>query len=223
MTIKRLNVLCEGSTEERFVKKVLSDYLKQYGIIVKPRQLTTSRKKNTHGGVTSYQRAKNDLLLWVKENRNDDYSIDYYTSMLDYYKLPTDFPGIPPKGTNAIDKVKYLERCLEENLGIPNFIPYIQLHEFEALVFASLDYLIADYPGKEKAIESLKQELASCNNAPEDVNNHPKTAPSKRLENALGKYNKVKSGAEVTSKVGIDTLVRSCPHFCTWIDKLKEI
>lgn len=61
-----LNILCEGSTEENFVKKVLSTYLKSFGIITKVRQLTTNRKKDIRGGVSSYQKAKNDFRLWVK-------------------------------------------------------------------------------------------------------------------------------------------------------------
>lgn len=215
--------MCEGPTEENFVRKVLADYLKSFGIVTKARQLTTSKKKNIHGGVTSYQRAKNDLNLWVKENSGYTYCIDYYTSMFDYYKLPTDFPGFPPNGTTAIEKVRHIEANLEKDLNISNFIPYIQLHEFEALVFAGLDYLIADYPGKGKAIDVLKKELASFANAPENVNNNPTTAPSKRLEKALGKYNKVKSGVTVTDKIGIDNLVKFCPHFSAWIEKLKKI
>lgn len=223
MSIKRLNILCEGPTEESFVRKVLAGYLKSFGIVTKVRQLTTSKKKNIHGGVTSYQRARNDFELWVKENKNDTYCIDYYTSMFDYYQLPTDFPGFPPNGTTAIEKVIHLETSLEKDLSMSNFIPYIQLHEFEALVFVGLDYLITDYPGKEKAIEVLKKELALFDDAPENVNNNPTTAPSKRLEKALGKYNKVKSGATVTDKVGIDNLVKLCPHFSAWIEKLIKI
>lgn len=223
MNIKRLNILCEGPTEEGFVKKVLAEYLKSFGIITKVRQVTTSKKKDIHGGMTSYQRVKNDFVLWVKENNNDAHVVDYYTSMFDYYKLPTDFPGLPPKGTNAIDQVEYLEKCLEKDLGIPNFIPYIQLYEFESLVFAGLDYLILDYPGKSKAIEILKKELVSFDGEPEKVNNNPKTAPSKRLNRALGKYNKVKSGTTVTDKVGIKYLMKSCPHFGAWIEKLMNM
>lgn len=224
MSSKRLNILCEGSTEESFVKNVLTDYLKPQGIIVKVRKVHTNIKKDIAGGVTTYSKVKDDLIRWVKENSNDTYCTDYYTSMFDYYKLPPDFPCSSSVGKNTdIDSVQFKETCLEEDLCISNFIPYIQLHEFEALVFAGLDYLICDYPNKKKEIGCLKKQLDEYNGAPEKVNSRPHKAPSKRLEDVLGKYNKVKSGITVTSKVGIDNLMKSCPHFGAWIEKLKSI
>lgn len=219
-----LNILCEGATEESFVKKVLAPYLKSFRLITKVRQLTTNKKKDIRGGVSSYQRAKNDFNLWVKENSGDTYCTHHYTCMFDYYQLPTDFPGFPLIHTDAADNVKHLEQSLATDLMcIPNFIPYIQLHEYEALVFAGLEYLISDYPGREKSIEGLKKELVACNNEPEKVNNNPNTAPSKRLEKALGKYNKVKSGVSVAEKVGIERLSELCPHFGAWIDTLRQL
>lgn len=223
MKLKRLNILCEGPTEENFVRKVLSDYFKPLGIITKVRQVTTNKKQNIHGGMTTYVRVKNDFCLWIKENRKDVDVVDYYTSMFDYYGLPDDFPKCPHQVVNVINKVECLERCFAKDLDIPNFIPNIMLHEFEALVFTGLDYLIEDYPGKEKAIETLKKQLIKCKGAPEDVNNDRSTAPSKRLEKALGKYNKIKSGVTVTSRVGIDNIKKSCPHFNNWIEKIINI
>lgn len=219
-----LNILCEGATEESFVKKVLTPYMKPFGLILKVRQLTTNRKKDIRGGVSSYQRAKNDFILWVKENSNDTYCTHYYTCMFDYYQLPTDFPGFPLESSDALENIKQLEHSLSIDLKfIPNFIPYIQLHEYEALVFAGLDHLITDYPEKAKSIQSLKKELEVCNNEPEKVNNNPNTAPSKRIEKALGNYNKVKSGVSVTEKVGIEQLCKLCPHFGLWIKSLQQI
>lgn len=69
----------------------------------------------------------------------------------------------------------------------------------------------------------MKKQLIKCKGAPEDVNNDRSTAPSKRLEKALGKYNKIKSGVTVTSRVGIDNIKKSCPHFNNWIEKIINI
>lgn len=44
-----LHVLCEGQTEERFVKEVLSPYLQQFGIFPKPILLITSKKEKCQG------------------------------------------------------------------------------------------------------------------------------------------------------------------------------
>lgn len=218
-----VNVLCEGPTEENFVKKVLAGYFRSADVVVKARQVTTNRKLKITGGMTSYAKMKNDLELWIKENSRDTFCFHLYTSMFDYYQLPTDFPGFPPEGNGSLSKVHYLEQKLALDLNIASFLPYIQLHEFEALVFAGLGFLKIDYPGQERAIKKLEQELQQCKGQPEEVNNGPDTAPSKRLINALGKYNKTKTGPMVAAMVGINELKTQCPHFKEWIDKLEQM
>ena len=49
-----LHILCEGQTEERFVKEVLSPYFQQFGIFPKPILLITSKKKRQGGNVKLY-------------------------------------------------------------------------------------------------------------------------------------------------------------------------
>ena len=44
MNTKILNVLCEGATEELFVKRVLKEHLAVHGIVVKTRLLQTNRR-----------------------------------------------------------------------------------------------------------------------------------------------------------------------------------
>lgn len=218
-----INVLCEGPTEENFVKKVLSRYFQSMDVIVKARQVTTNRKLKITGGMTTYAKMKNDIELWIKENNRDTFCFHLYTCMFDYYQLPTDFPGFPPEGNESLSKVHYLEDKLALDLNIASFLPYIQLHEFEALVFAGLEFLKIDYPGQERAIKKLEHELQQCNGRPEEVDNGPDTAPSKRLINALGKYNKTKTGPMIAGMVGVNELKKQCPHFKEWIDKLEQM
>lgn len=218
-----INVLCEGPTEENFVKKVLSPYFRPMEVIVKGRQVTTNRKLKITGGITSYAKIKNDFMLWMKENGRDTYNCHLYTCMFDYYQLPTDFPGFPPRGNDAISKVHYLEEQLAADLNTCSFVPYIQLHEFEALVFAGLDYLKKDHPNQDKAIKRLKLELQQCGGNPEAVNNRFDTSPSRRLMAALGRYNKPKTGPMVAEQVGVEGLKGQCPHFKEWIDRLEQM
>lgn len=218
-----INILCEGPTEENFVKKVLSPYFRSLEAIVKPRQVTTNRKLRVTGGMTSYAKIKNDFEYWRRENSRDMHNHHIYTSMFDYYQLPVDFPGFPPSGNDAMSRVIYLEHKLAENLDFSAFLPYIQLHGFEALVFAGLEYLKIDHPNQDKVIKKLEQELQQCGRKPENVNNRPETAPSKRLIAALGKYNKTKTGPMVTAMVGINGLKAQCPHFRGWIEKLEKM
>lgn len=225
-----LNILCEGQTEEKFVKEVLKPYLKGYGIVVKSRLLVTSRKKEASGGLFSYQQAKRDLELWMKEVSHRNSETHYFTTMFDLYALPNDFPGaIQSKCiTDAYVRVENLENALRADINSPNFIPYIQLHEFEALLFCDIEKLSIDYPKCQKEIEKLKETLHSYNDNPELIDNSPETAPSKRIIKAIeGKrfynYDKPKSGATVTAAIGITNLIMRCVHFCKWITQIKRI
>lgn len=58
------------------------------------------------------------------------------------------------------------------------------------------------------------------------INNSPDTAPSKRIIAALAQdyhYNKVQSGAAITSVIGIENLLDNCQHFKEWIENIKRI
>ncbi len=223
-----LNVLCEGQTEERFAKELLKPYLQERGITVKHRLLITSRKKNQAGGMLSYTQVKNDLTIWIKEVCHRSHERHYFTTMFDFYALPNSFPGW--KDAQAIrnkqEAVKTIEEAFAKDLGYPDFIPYIQLHEFEALLFCDLDKLLIDYPDCPKEIEQLKNDLRKYDNNPEAIDNNPATAPSKRIGKALEKkykYNKTKSGITVTQAIGINELRKKCAHFNEWLELLEKI
>lgn len=224
-----LNILCEGPTEERFVKDVLKPFLFGFGIVIKRQLLYTSRKKEAQGGLISYQQAKNDLLMWMKSVAHRNSETHYFTTMFDLYALPTDFPGMSHYNgiSDAYVKVENIERAFALDINSPNFIPYIQLHEFEALMFCDIKKLTIEYPQCSKEIENLENDLAKYNGNPELINNSPETAPSKRIIAAIeGKhkynYNKPRSGAVVTASIGLPTLMQNCRHFREWIDKIHS-
>ncbi|GHV52412.1 hypothetical protein FACS1894181_15490 [Bacteroidia bacterium] len=223
-----LNVLCEGQTEDRFANHVLKPYLKNFGIVVKITILLTNKKKNKRGGMLSYTRAKNDLELLVKQHLKRNYETHYYTTMFDLYALPDDFPGYAEAKelADSYARINKLEERFAADMCCRNFIPYIQLHEFEALVFCGLQYLLVDYPGMDKQVENLQQIVGQYGNNTEMINDSPQTAPSKRIEKEFEThhhYNKPKSGEYVTGRVGIEALKGRCPHFKEWIDQLENL
>ncbi|GHT29324.1 hypothetical protein AGMMS49574_05760 [Bacteroidia bacterium] len=223
-----LNVLCEGPTEDRFANHVLKSYLKDFNIVVKTTILFTSKKKNIRGGMLSYKQAKNDLELLIKQHSKKTYETHYYTTMFDLYALPDNFPNykVANKIADCYKKVEKLEEEFAKDINSAKFIPYIQLHEFEALVFCGLEHLLVDYPDMTKQVENLKKIVASYSNNTEKINNNPATAPSKRIIKEFEKfhhYDKPKSGEFVTDKVGIEALKDKCPHFKEWIEKLEKL
>lgn len=228
MSQKILNVLCEGQTEERFSEKVLRPYLKDFGIIVKTQLLLTNRKRNIRGGMISYQRANMDLTLWIKQHSKKTYEEHYFTTMFDFYKLPDDFPGYKEahNTTDCYDAIKRLEDAFSTDINCQRFRPYIQLHEFEALVFCGIEHLLEEYPDMIKEVEKLNKIVDEYDGIPEKINNSPETAPSKRIINAFElrhNYDKPKLGELVTGRVGIPALKEKCRHFREWIESLEKI
>lgn len=228
-----LNILCEGQTEEKFVKDVLKPYLKDRNIIAKTRLLCTSRKENKKGGLVSYQQAKADLEKWQKENlrKSNDSEIHYYTTMFDFYALPKDFPGFAEAKdmTDAYQKVELVEKQMLDDTQFKNFIPYIQLYEFESLLFSDIKKLINEYPNCKKEIENLNTILTKeFQDNPELINHSVRTAPSKRIIDAIENkkkynYNKPKSGASITKAIGIVKILERCKHFRQWVDQLVKL
>jgi hypothetical protein len=225
-----LDVLCEGWTEEAFVKKVLNPYLAIYQIVTKVSVLTTNRKKNIRGGMLSFSQVENDLKQWCRQVA--PYSkgeIHCFTTMFDFYALPNDFPAYESamRMTDHYASVRKLEQEMANRLTFcPRFIPYIQLHEFESLVFCGLEYLKEEYSRCRREIDQLIEVLATYNGNPELINHLPETAPSKRIIQAVSKqynYNKLKSGVDVTSHVGIEIMMAQCPHFKEWVEQLKAL
>lgn len=230
--ITNLFVLCEGQTEEYFVKNTLHDYLQGFGINVIARIVGNSRKGK--GGIAKYADVLRDIKVMLTSNKDSKGYKCHFTTMFDYYALPQDFPGKKDASaiTDTYPLIAHIEKLFAEDIENKyrsTIIPHIQLHEFESLVFAGLDelrFLKPEGPKTEKAINLLKDELRKCGGNPELVNNCYHTAPSRRLENAFcefAKYSKIVDGNETVELVTIPKLKRKCKHFGEWINKLEEL
>ena len=223
-----LNVLCEGHTEEEFVKHVLRPYLQPFNITTRYQLLETSHKKNSRGGLLSYQQASGDLTLWIKQVAHRASEIHYFTTMFDLYALPNDFPQYEEaqKIHDTYTKVEKLETAFKEKIDYERFIPYIQIHEFEALLFCGIEQLAQKYNACAKDIRKLEYAVKEYKGNPEMINGGKSTAPSKRIINTIEKtyhYNKPQTGWEITAQIGITKLKERCRHFSEWIEKLEDL
>ena len=224
--MSRLHFVVEGQTEETFVKNVLAPYLGQFNIFVNVRNVETSRSKTKiyRGGLIDYQKAKTDLQLWMRqEARNSDV---YFTTMFDLYRLPDSFPAYheAKRQSDPYQKVALLEKALAEELDYSRFMPYIQLHEFEALLFADIAKLDWEFLEHEREIASLVK-LADEFGNPELIDDGPETAPSKRIIQLIPEYaaRKVSVGSIVAQKIGVATLREKCLHFDQWLLQLEQL
>ena len=220
----RLNITTEGPTELRFVKDVLSKHLQPYNIFCDHRSVLTSKEYHKRGGMTNYAKAKKDIQQWMNSENSSD---TRFSTMFDYYALPNDFPGYSDaqKLANPYDKVKCIEEAFAKDIDDNRFIPYIQLHEFEALLFSDLDVLLLEYEGKNKEIDNLKTILSQSphENNPELINDKKETSPSHRIIAQIPEYQKVSSGSLIADLISIDVLRSKCSHFNEWLTKLEKL
>ena len=92
-----------------------------------------------------------------------DASADLVTTMIDFYRLPTDFPGFggdEAKTGLSVDTVRYLEGKFKTAIGHPKFFPYIAIHEFEALLFSEPETIVQEVHGDDKKIQTALQNVA---------------------------------------------------------------
>lgn len=230
MKDKIIHVLCEGQTEQGFVEEVLRPYLQKQGVkSVKGILITTNKKKNARGGMLSYNHAVTDIGLLRQTKKDDEYARHIFTTMFDLYALPNDFPGYAVAQTigDPYVRVNSLEADFAKDINDGRFIPYIQLHEFEALLFCGIAHIAKYYPGCDKRCKQLENDLLDAGGNPELINNGLSTAPSKRIIKAIEgdkkthyNYNKPVTGKNVAKQIGIETLRAKCRHFNDWIEKL---
>lgn len=205
----------------RFVRDVLGPHFYGLQVFFCPTLVVTKRVKNGanfKGGVSSWQKVFGDLGRLLR-----DTNAAAITTMLDYYGLPSDFPGMSsrPPGS-ARSRAEHVEAAMAAVVGDVRFIPYLSLHEFEALVLASLDRAIGVFDDDSFAITTLKQQLEHFSTA-EDVNEQPATAPSRRIASAFPSYQKVLHGPIAVKSAGIQILQTSCPHFGSWLTRLEAL
>ena len=177
----------EGLAEKEFVNEVMGPHLNDFGIIWHPPILVANsvRKDRTaRGGVRRYGPIRKDLKRLLGQYRGGHF---VFTTLLDYYGLPKDFPAVDTDWKTASEKVRALESAWKADIGDSRFLPNLLLHEYETMILSHPESLLAAYPGMEKAIEDIRRDIADFRN-PEEINDHPNTSPSKRIERIFGDF-----------------------------------
>lgn len=207
--MKRVLVLVEGQTEERFVKDVLSPYLLSSNIVLIPTIVETKKVLGgeSHKGGGDFSKIKADVLSLL----NDTNAVAV-TTLFDFYG----FPKIPNVDVVAYQNIAPLEQAIEAQFNHQRFKAYLQKHEFEAFLFIEPE-LTAKAALKQQQADLIKEHRNQFNHV-EEINLGKDTAPSKRLMVAIGRYNKPRIGAKVTQELGIARLMQECPKFADWVN-----
>lgn len=216
----RLGISVEGQTEEGFVKELLIPHLRQFGVEAKPTIVSTSRAtdgRKAKGGGINIDRVANEL-----RNLLTGYPDGYVTSLYDFYGFAAKRSG---------ETVEQLETRIAATLGTPrNLIPYVQIYEFEGLLLSD-PAIAASYfeaPAMEPAIRSAVSRAGS----PENVNDSPETAPSKRLETWTRQHGSPKRYQQATktlhgpllaARLTLPVIRNACPRFAAWLSRLETL
>jgi hypothetical protein len=217
----RVYVICEGQTEELFVKEVLSTFFLPKAIYLTPILIG---KPGHKGGNFTFRR----LLADIRPLLGD--STAFCTTLFDFYGLPNDFPGKDNAQLmkNTEDKaeciIKALSNALTETMSVDTlrrFIPYIQMYEFEGLLFSDCRGLAIaiNQPHLTTEFEQIRCEFSS----PEDINDSPITAPSKRIRTLYPAYDKPVHGSLAIMEIGIGNIRKECSLFDQWLQQIEAL
>jgi hypothetical protein len=223
----RLYLFAEGPTELTFADTVLKPHLANRGVYLHPPVLIAHAKKKGkvhRGGGRKYVPMKNDIRRFLAQERSGDV---FFTTMIDLYAIHPEFPGLAEaeKLRYMPDKrVESLEQAFAIDIDDARFVPYIQLHEFEAYLFSDVTWFGYFYDHHEKQIAALKA-IADGHATPELIDDGQHSAPSKRVIAELPDYGdaKVAVGPQVAELIGLDVIRGKCPHFAAWLSRLEQL
>lgn len=218
--MKQVLVLVEGQTEERFMKDVLCPHLLDREIYAIPTIATTKRVKrgpDFKGGITDYKKVENDLQRLL-----NDTEVAAVTTFIDYYGLPSDFPGMTSRpSANPIQRAVHVENEWESDINHERFHPYLMIHEFEALLFSKPEEIGIALHQPEVGLGLA--EVRSAFSTPEEINDDPETAPSRRIVKFSPAYQKAVHGPMVASRIGLQVIRQECNHFNDWLTWLESL
>lgn len=224
--MKRIIIIGEGQTEASFCNDVLIPHFSLINTYIQNPVI-----KKTGGGIVNWTALKYQIVRHLLE----DNSV-YVTTLIDYYGIHQhhQFPAWDD-AKKIIDKnarMDLLENAMLNEIELnlrDRFIPYIQLHEFEGLLFSDLQVFDDNFSKNEFSDYDYLIETINQYPNPELINNGNETAPSKRLSKIIkGYYSenenyKVLYGALLSHDIGLNKIRAKCPRFNDWVTKLEQL
>lgn len=218
--MKRIIIVCEGPTEQVFCDRTLGPYMLSKGYHIQAPTIKSSR-----GGIVKWGTLKKQIEAHLKSEPNA-----FVTTLIDYYGLyeKFGFPGWADSEliVNRSDRMDILETSMK--LDIPEelrnrFLPYMQLHEFEGLLFNDIQIFYDQIPPDDLVGRPELHDTFRDYNNPEMINNSRQTAPSKRLSRIILGYNKVVYGDILAEAIGLSRIRDKSPRFNSWVETLLSL
>ena len=223
--MRRILIAVEGQTEERFAKYVLAQHLRSRGIEPVPTILRTKVLReggSFKGGLTRFRQADERVRALLRDSE-----AILVTTMFDYCgPWREDFlanyrSGKELRGTTTKERVKELEKEMEAHFNAMRFRAFLTLHEFEGLLFSKPEEIAAvlNQPEAKSRLREIRAEFPT----PEDINDRPDCAPSKRLMEIVEGYQKPAHGSLIAGRIGLEVIRRECSHFNEWLSGLETL
>lgn len=225
----RLLIHVEGETEEAFVNEVLASHLYGCGYTkVSARLVGNARQRDRRGGIRAWSAVRKDILHHLKEDTEC-----LSTTMVDYYALPQTgeraWPGRAEAAQLAfaekaasVESALLADICSEmgDDFEHRRFVPYVMMHEFEGLLFSDTARfgLGIGRPDLSPPFQAIRNQFST----PEEINDSPQTAPSKRILKLLPSYEKPLMGILAVLEIGLVAIRQECPLFRCWIERLEQ-
>ncbi len=225
----RLLIHVEGQTEETFVNEALAPHLYECGYTkVSARLVGNARQRDRRGGIRAWSAVRKDILNHLKEDADC-----LSTTMVDFYALPQTgeraWPGraeaaqcVFSEKAKTVESALLTDICSKLGSGFDpsNFIPYVMMHEFEGLLFSDTVRLGSGIgrPDLSSKFQAIRDQFTT----PEEINDSPLTAPSKRIIDLVPAYEKPLMGTLAVLEIGLNAIREECPFFHDWIERLEQ-
>ncbi len=198
----------------------MSSYFLERNIIIE-----YSLIKKSGGGIIKWPEIKRQIENHLKQDKST-----FVTIFIDYYGMykKQEFPQweMSLKVAEKNQRMDLVERAMKDDIASElnyRFIPYLQLHEFEGLLFSDIEAFKSQIPANEITDIKELEDIVSTYPNPEMINDMPETAPSKRLTKLIAGYKKVVYGNILAEVIGLERIRNKCPRFNYWISKLESI
>ena len=207
---------------------VLREHLYRIGYtVVGARMMGSAQQRARRGGIVPWEIARQRIV----NNLRADSELTVST-MVDYYGMPNDWPERASPFTAAMsvsDRAEEIESALlqdvcnemDSSFNPARFVPYVMMHEFEAMLFSDCQAFVTAIGRSDlsASFQAIRNEFDS----PEDIDDSPDTAPSKRIESLMPAYQKPTMGAQAAQSIGLEAIRRECPHFADWMERLESL
>ncbi len=212
------------------MNEILRDYLVSKGYhSVEARIVGNARLRERRGGIRPWPSVKMDIMNHLREDPGC-----VATTMVDYYALPQTGSGKWPgrAQSKTLSSIEKKALCVQDavrddlvtemgnRFDSKRFVPFVVMHEFEGLLFSDCAAFSRGIGRSdlELSFRGIREDFTT----PEEINDSPLTAPSKRVEALVPGYQKPLLGVLAVLEIGLSRIREECPHFDGWLKQLES-